>query len=158
MNDLDHAAQILERLRATLETELVQARGQRLLIRDLDTPGLLERANQRSAFNAQLAQLEEMLGKALLAVGKTLGLEQVTLLDLHRTVPQAAQMLDGLMTEVRSLAGALREIDALNRKLGERALGRVRATLSTMCPRAVAYDRRGGHQPIEALSTSSRVA
>jgi hypothetical protein len=158
MDDLDRAAQILECLRTALEAELVQARGQRLLIRDLDTPGLLERANQRGLFNAQLAQLEEALGKALAAAGKTLGLEQVTMPDLHRTVPQAAQLLDRLLTEVRSLAGALREIDALNRKLAERALGRVRATLSTMRPRAVAYDRRGGHQPIEALSTSSRVA
>jgi hypothetical protein len=158
MNELDDAVRILERLRSALETELVQARGQRLLIRDLDTPGLLERANQRGLFNAQLAQLEEALGQGLTAAGKTLGLAQVTLLELHRAAPEAAQVLDGLLAEVRSLAGALREIDALNRKLGERALGRVRATLSAMRPRAVAYDRRGGHQPMEALSTSSRVA
>jgi hypothetical protein len=158
MNELDHAAQIIERLRTALETELVQARGQRLLIRDLDTPGLLERARQRSVFNAQLAQLEEALGKALAATGKALGLGQVTLVDLRRAAPETAQVLEGLLAEVRNLAGALREIDALNRKLGERALGRVRATLSAMCPRAVAYDRRGGHQPMEALSTSSRVA
>ena len=58
MNHLDHAAQILDHLRTMLETELVQARGQRLLIRALDTQGLFERARQRSAFNAQLAQLE----------------------------------------------------------------------------------------------------
>ena len=46
MDELDRAAQILDRLRITLETELVQARSQRLLIRTLDAPGLFERAKR----------------------------------------------------------------------------------------------------------------
>jgi len=158
MNELDQAAQILERLRTALETELAQARGQRLLIRALDTQGLFERARQRGVFNAQLAQLEEALGKALAAAGKALGLTQVTLADLRQAAPEAAQALDSSLADVRNLAVALREIDAFNHKLGERALGRLRSTLSAMLPRTVAYDRRGGHQPMEALSTSSRVA
>ena len=50
MDHLDHAAQILDHLRTMLETELVQARGQRLLIRALDTQGLFERARQRRLY------------------------------------------------------------------------------------------------------------
>jgi hypothetical protein len=158
MNALEPAIQIVERLRTALETELVQARGQRLLIRALDTQGLFERARQRSIFNLQLAQLEGELGRNLTTVGQTLGLAQVTLTDLRQAVPEAAQRLDSILAEVRNLAEALREIDDINRKLGERALGRVRRTLTAMVPRPVAYDRRGAHQPMEALSTASRVA
>jgi hypothetical protein len=158
MDGLDRAAQILDRLRITLETELVQARGQRLLIRTLDTPGLFERARQRSAFNVQLAQLERALAEALEAAGHALGLRQVTLADLRLAVPEASQRLDDCMAEVRSLAGALRETDGLNQRLGERALRRLRGHLSAVTPRTVAYDRRGALTPMDALSTSRRVA
>jgi hypothetical protein len=121
------------------------------LIRDLDTHGLFERARQRSAFNVQLAQLEHALGEALETAGRT----HVTLVDL---APQASQRLDACMAEVRSLASALRETDALNRKLGERALGRVRGYLAALAPGSVAYDRRGACRPMDDLSTACRVA
>jgi hypothetical protein len=158
MDELDHAARILERLRTTLEAELVQARGQRLLIRNLDTQGLFERARQRSAFNVQLAQLEHALGEALETAGHTLGLTKLTLVDLGKVAPQSSQRLDACMAEVRGLASALREIDALNRKLGERALGRVRGYLAAMVPGSVGYDRRGACRPMDDLSTACRVA
>jgi len=158
MNDLDRAGQILDRLRTTLEVELVQARGQRVMVRTLDTQGLFERARQRGAFNVQLAQLERSLAEALEAAGHALGLKQVTLVDLRLAVPEAAQRLDGLLDEVRSLAGALRETDALNQRLGDRALRRLRGHLSAVTPRTVAYDRRGALSPIAALSTARRVA
>ena len=93
MGELERATQILDRLRAALEAELVQARGQRLLMRSLDTQGLFARARQRGAFNVQLAQLEQALGEALEAAGRTLGLSQVTLVDLRLAVPEAAQRL-----------------------------------------------------------------
>lgn len=158
MGELERAAQILDRLRAALEAELVQARGQRLLMRTLDANGLFERARQRGAFNVQLAQLEQALGEALEAAGGTLGLSQATLADLRLAVPEAAQRLDGIMAEVRSLASALRETDTLNQKLGERALRRLRSHLSALTPRTVAYDRRGALSPMDAFSTSCRVA
>ena len=158
MNELDHAAQILDHLRTMLETELVQARGQRLLIRALDTQGLFERARQRSAFNAQLAQLERALGEALESAGHALGLQQVTLDDLGKAAPEAAQRLDACMTDVRALASALREIDAINLKLGGRALSRVRGYLAALAPQTVAYDRRGACRPMDDISTACRVA
>ena len=158
MAELDNAARILERLRKTLEAELVQARGQRLLMRTLDTQGLFERARQRSAFNAQLAQLGRALGEALEAAGHTLGLQQVTLVDLRLAVPEASQRLEGCMAEVHSLASALRETDTLNRRLGERALRRLRGYLTALAPQSVAYDRRGASRPIDDLSTACRVA
>jgi hypothetical protein len=158
MDELDHAAQILDRLRAMLEAELVQARGQRLLIRALDTQGLFERARQRSAFNVQLAQLEHALGDALAAAGHALGLTTITLVDLRKAEPQASQRLDACLADVRTLASALRETDALNRKLGERALGRVRGYLGALAPGSVGYDRRGACRPMDDLSTACRVA
>ena len=158
MNELDHAAQILDHLRAMLEAELVQARGQRLLIRALDTQGLFERARQRSVFNAQLAQLERALGEALEAAGHALGLSQVTLVDLRKAVPEASQRLDACIADVRALASALREIDAVNLKLGGRALSRVRGYLAAPAPRTVAYDRRGASRPMDDISTACRVA
>ena len=158
MDELDHAAHTLDRLRTTLEAELVQARGQRLLIRNLDTQGLFERARQRSAFNAQLAQLEHALGETLEAGGRALGLTKPTLVDLCQAAPQASQRLNACMEEVRILANALRETDALNQKLGERALGRVRGYLAAMVPGSVGYDRRGACRPMDDLSTACRVA
>jgi hypothetical protein len=56
------------------------------------------------------------------------------------------------------LASALRETDALNRKLGERALGRVRGYLAALAPGSVAYDRRGACRAMDDLSTACRVA
>jgi hypothetical protein len=158
MDDLDHAAQILDHLRAMLEAELVQARGQRLLIRALDTQGLFERARQRSAFNAQLAQLERALGEALESAGHALGIEHVTLVDLGKAAPEASQRLDACMADVRALASALREIDAVNLKLGGRALSRVRGYLAALAPQTVAYDRRGASRPMDDISTACRVA
>jgi hypothetical protein len=158
MEELDRAAQILDRLRTMLEAELEQARGQRLLIRALDTQGLFERARQRSAFNVQLAQLERALGETLDAAGQALGLKPVTLADLCKATPEASQRLDACMAEVRSLASALREIDAVNLKLGGRALGRVRGYLAAVAPRTVAYDRRGASRPMDDLSTACQVA
>jgi hypothetical protein len=158
MDHLDHAAQILDHLRAMLEAELVQARGQRLLIRALDTDGLFERARQRSAFNAQLAQLERALGKALESAGHAFGLKQVTLADLRKAAPEASQSLDVCMADVRALASSLREIDAVNLKLGARALSRVRGYLAALAPRTVAYDRRGASRPMDDISTACRVA
>jgi hypothetical protein len=158
MIELDQASQILQRVRVALETELMQARGQRLLVRDLDNQGLFERARQRGAFNVQMVQLESDLAQALAAAGRQLGLAQVTLADLHGATPQEATQLEHHLAEVRVLAEALREVDAINRKLSKRALGRVRRVLGTMAPQTVAYDRRGAHQPMEALSTSCRVA
>jgi FlgN protein len=158
MDHLDHAAQILDHLRTMLGAELAQARGQRLLIRALDTKGLFERARQRSAFNAQLAQLERALGEALEAAGRALGLKQVTLADLRKAAPETSQSLDACMADVRALAGSLREIDAVNLKLGARALSRVRGYLAALAPRTVAYDRRGASRPMDDISTACRVA
>jgi hypothetical protein len=158
MTELEQAAQTLQRVRVALETELMQARGQNSLVRELNIEGLLERARQRGAFNAQLAQLEGDLGQILQAAAQRLGLAQLTLADLRREAPQDTTHLEQQMDQVRVLVEALREIDAINRKLSERALGRVRRVLGTMAPQTVAYDRRGAHQPMEPLSTSCRVA
>jgi hypothetical protein len=158
MNHLDRVAQILDHLRAMLEAELAQARGQRLLIRALDTQGLFERARQRSAFNAQLAQLERALAESLQAAGHELGLTAVTLVDLRTAAPEASQHLDVCMADVRALASALREIDAVNLKLGGRALTRVRGYLAALAPQTVAYDRRGACRPMDDVSTACRVA
>jgi len=72
--------------------------------------------------------------------------------DLCKATPEASQRLDACMAEVRSLASALREIDAVNLKLGGRALGRVRGYLAAVAPRTVAYDRRGASRPMDDLS------
>jgi hypothetical protein len=158
MSELEQASRTLQRVRVALETELAQARGQRMLVRDLDIQGLFERARQRSVFNVQLAQMERELAQILQAAGQRLDLAQVTLADLHRVASQETAQLEHHLAQVRVLAEALREVDAVNRKLSERALGRVRRVLGTMAPQTVAYDRRGAHRAMEPASTASRVA
>jgi len=78
MNELDHAAQILDHLRAMLEAELVQARGQRLLIRALDTQGYSNAPASAALSTRNWRKLERALSETMEAAGHALGLTAVS--------------------------------------------------------------------------------
>lgn len=156
MEILKRAIEVTERMREALAAEVGRAREQRLLIRKLDADTLFQRAQARGAFNVTLAQLEGELGSELAAAGQKLGLAEVSIDGLRARVPGEARKLADSFAQVRALAAALQELDALNRQLAARALSCVRGYVNALVGPANAYDRRGLSTARSTLSTASR--
>ncbi len=154
--ELENALEAAGRLRDTIAAEVERARDERRLLRTLDAAGLFARAAQRGEFLAEVARLERELASSLARAAAALGLPEVTLERLRLRVPRQGEALARVLSEVRALAGALREIDALNLKLAGRALTCVRGYVQALQPAPLAYDRRGARaaQPALALVSS----
>jgi len=158
MTNLERAIGLTETIRDALAAEISVAREERVLIRNMDADALNGRAQTRAEFNDKTAGLMAQLGDVLGSAGQDLGLPSVTLDALQASAPQAGRHMAALLAEVRSLAAALSELDALNRLLGQRALSYVRAHLAVLSPKPAAYDRRGGGTAVPRTSTFVRVA
>ncbi|HET6281116.1 MAG TPA: flagellar export chaperone FlgN [Polyangia bacterium] len=143
MDKLDQAISITDQIRKALEAEVNRAREQRALIRVMDVEGLVRRATLRAEFNTSVGQLQQQLTVQLGAVAAELGLPEMTVEALGRHLPGSAERLADSLAAIRALAGALAELDDLNRLLGQRALSYVRAYLGAVNPTPAAYDRRG---------------
>ena len=143
MNNLENAIVLTVQIRDALRAEVDRARAERVLIRTMDVDGLMRRANARSEFNASVSRTQTQLAAELELAGQALGVKEVTVEALRAAAPDPGDRLSGMLAEVRSLAGALAELDDLNRLLGQRALSFVRAYIGALSPRPAAYDRRG---------------
>jgi hypothetical protein len=154
--DLENALETAGRLRDALAAEVDNARGERQLLRKLDTGGLFARAAQRAAFLAEVAGIERTLAVSLSRAAGTLGMTEVTLERLRELAPRQGQALTQIMADIRALAGALQEIDKLNLQLAGRALTCVRGYVEALRPRPRAYDRRGtrAEAPVLAMVSS----
>jgi hypothetical protein len=145
------------RLRDTLAAEVEGARGERVLLKKLDSQALFARAASRARFLEESARLEREMAAALARAAGALGLPEVTIARLERAAPEEARRLSGALGEIRALAGALREIDALNASLAQRALSCVRGYVEALAPAPRAYDRAGARASAAPLaSVSSR--
>jgi hypothetical protein len=158
VDELRRAIEITEQMRSALSAEVARAREQRLLIRRLDSEGLAERAQKREQFNRTLAELQATLATRLEAAAKALGLTEVTTERIRRRAPREGRKLTETLAQIRGLAGALQELDALNRRLAERALGFVRGYMQSLTAQPNAYDRRGLATAGIALRGAGRVA
>jgi hypothetical protein len=145
-------------MRQALAAEVARAREQRLLIRRLDAEGLVQRARLRAEFNTTLAELQAALAQHLTAGAAAFSLTELSIDQLRRRAPREGRRLADTLAEVRGLAGALQELDTLNRMLAERALACVRGYVSALTAQPAAYDRRGLATAGSALRTASRVA
>jgi hypothetical protein len=143
MDKLDQAISITDQIRKALEAEVNRAREQRALIRVMDVEALVRRATLRAEFNTSVGHLQQQLTVQLGAVAAELGLPEMTVEALRRQLPGSADRLSDSLAAIRALAGALAELDDLNRLLGQRALSYVRAYLGAVNPTPAAYDRRG---------------
>ena len=154
--DLENALEMAGQLRDAIAAEVERARDERRLLRKLDAAGLFARAAQRGKFLAEVTRLERELAVSLARAAKALGLPDVTLERLRLRVPEQGHALSRILSEVRALAGALREVDALNLQLAGRALACVRGYVEALHPVPRAYDRRGARadQPALALVSS----
>jgi hypothetical protein len=157
MPNFERAIKTAEDIRDALAAEVVVAREERVLIRTMNVAGLNARAAKRDGFNRRTADLQVALGTQLGEIALALGLPEATLEALHTQAPLFARRLSGVFVEVRALAAALRDLDGLNHKLGQRALSYVRAHLAVLCPKAAAYDRRGASAAGPRSSTVVRV-
>lgn len=158
MNKLERAIRTTEEIRDALAAEVARARDERVLIRNMDVDGLFLRAGKRADFNQRTADLQLELSGNLKDVAGELGLTEVTTDALRTRAPVFANRFSAILAEVRALASALSELDALNRLLGQRALSYVRAHLAVLSPKPAAYDRRGGSGTDVRASTLVRVA
>lgn len=137
------AVEISRKIRDALAVEVERARGERTLIRKMDSDGLMRRAALRAEFTAATASLQRELADALAVVGRALALPEITLAAIREKAPREGAELDRALAEVRALASALSELDNLNRLLGQRVMSYVRAHLAILAPKSSAYDRRG---------------
>lgn len=154
---LEPAVGAAVRLRESLAREVEAARGERVLLRKLDSQALLTRAAERAHFLARSADLERELAAALSGAAAALGLGQVTVASLTRASPRLGAQLSEVLGQIRALAGALRELDQLNASLAQRALSCVRGYVEALAPTPRAYDRGGLRADAGALvSVSSR--
>ncbi len=153
--NLENALELAGKLRAALSGEVERARGERQLLRKLDAAGLFARAAERGAFLAEAARLERALAVSLGRAGGVLGLREISLAALRERAPVEGEALTLVLSEVRALAGALREIDQVNLQLAGRALSCVRGYVEAVRPRSRAYDRRGARAEAPALAMVS---
>jgi len=154
---LESAVGAAVRLREGLAREVEAARGERILLRKLDSQALLTRAAERAHFLARTADLERELAAALSGAAADLGLGQVTVAALTRASPRLGAQLSEVLGQIRALAGALHELDQLNASLAQRALSCVRGYVEALAPTPRAYDRGGLRAAARALvSVSSR--
>ncbi len=153
--DLQNALASAEHLRGALTAEVERARGERQLLRSLDAAGLFARASERSAFVAEVARHERALTISIARAAGQLGLTTVSLEAIRLRAPREGAALQAVVSDVRALAGALKEIDSLNLQLAGRALSCVRGYVEALSPTPRTYDRRGGRSSAPALAMVS---
>lgn len=157
MQNLERAIEIGQGIKSALEGEVGRAQGERVLVRKFDVQGLFRRAAQREGFNTDVARLQQGLTVELRAIAQHYGLEEVTLERLAILAPEPARRLTAVLAEVRALAGALAELDELNRTLAHRASVCVKGYLQALSISTSGYDRRGGVQTVQSSTFSGRV-
>jgi hypothetical protein len=152
---LEEALATAHELRRALELEVERAQREREVLRTLDSDRLFAGAAARAGFNAEVARLESALAGALARAASAMGLSEVTLHRLAVKAPEGAAELARVLADIRSLAGALAELDRLNLMLAGRALACVQGYLTALNPSPAAYDRRGLRSATPSLSPLS---
>lgn len=150
---LENAVGAATRLRDELAAEIEGARGERRLLKKLDSEGLFARAAERARFLAEAARLEREMAAALSRAAGALGLPEVTLARLGEAAPAEARRLSAVLSDIRALSGALRELDGLNASLARRALSCVRGYVEAVSPTPRAYERGGARASAPAVAT-----
>lgn len=152
---LERAIAAAQQLRALLADEIEGARNERKLLKTLDARALFARATARASFNGQVARMERDLADALSAIARSNHLTEVTLPRLAEVAPEETAHLSRTLDDVRALAAALKELDALNIFLTQRALAYVRGYVNAVSPTPAAYDRRGYRAQLSAAAVIS---
>ncbi|HUJ25435.1 MAG TPA: hypothetical protein VLW85_05420 [Myxococcales bacterium] len=137
---LPAAIAIADELRRELLAEIERAKAERGLLRTFDAQLIHARLQEREEFLSRTQELERRLRAA------TDGAAAISL------------DLSARLGELRSLAGTLNELTALNHQLARRAAECARAYVQALTPKAAAYDRRGYSRAVAAGAGLSRRA
>ncbi|HEY0713670.1 MAG TPA: hypothetical protein VGF45_13405 [Polyangia bacterium] len=158
MREIRHACEVAQRLIAALDDAISNARDLGGPMAALDAQSLFAAASRRNECNAVTAGLVGELGEAVRATAHALGWQELTVARLKIELPEEGSRLEGLLANVRRRASTLHQIDATNRARGNRALAWMRILIAghTGQTPTTAYDRRGGHASMPAVSTSTR--
>lgn len=151
---LEAAISLSIELKDVLTAEVTRSRAARAVLKAMKIDELLVQATERDAFNHRSTRLSESLARALDEVATAKGERDVTLGQLAEWYPFEAAQLAAVFAEIRSLSSALKELDAFNQTLAERALTFVRAYVAHLSPRPAAYGRRGRGTQLETTTYS----
>ncbi len=151
---LEAAISLSIELKDALAAEVKRSRAARDVLKAMKVDELLVQATERDVFNHRSSQLSEALARVIDEVAQARGQKDVTLAQLSGWFPFEAAQLSSVFAEIRSLTAALKELDAFNQTLAERALTFVRAYVAHLAPRPAAYGRRGGVTHHEASTYS----
>lgn len=152
---LSSAVATAQRIQHVLSAEVTRSRDQRHLFRKLDGQGLLEHASTRQHFNLEMVALERDLQRSLREAARELGIANASLDEVTASSPEDGSTLRRILRDIRSLAEALSELDALNRTLAERTLAVVGTYVSMLVPLSTAYDRSGSRPRFTDSTTQS---
>src|SRR5688500_16067399 len=130
MQNIERAIATSQALAEVLQEQVAQARSQRDLIQNFASQALLDRAPERDSFNRIVNELQLELANHLRAVGAEFGLQTVTVDSLAQVASEPAGRLVSSLANIRAAASTLKELDALNRQLAQRANAMVRGYLA----------------------------
>lgn len=142
MGPLSPAVTAATSLARALRAEVERVRKGRALLSGLKASEVLEFATGRTEFLETASSLQARIHAGVKAAAGESGLTAPDGEALERAFPEDGAALNEQLSEIRALAGALRELDELNQKIATRTLSVLRFVDR---PRGgVGYDRSGG--------------
>ena len=140
---LENCIKIAIELRDLLQSELKNTQEGILQIRQLDLEAIQERGLVREEFNLRAGRLEEDLMQAMETAGRQAKLKSASLAALQKAFHSQGDKLAALIKEIQSHASEIKQMDAFNQTLMERALTFVRSYMDCLNPTETVYDKRG---------------
>ena len=141
--ELEKSIQIALKLRDLLQHEVKNTQEGILQIRQLDLEAVSARGESREAFNATAGALEEDLMKAMEEAGQKANLKSASLAALQKAYGVSGKKLAGIIREIQQSASEIKQMDAFNHTLMERALTFVRNYLDCLKPTDLVYNKQG---------------
>lgn len=155
---LDATITAFLKLEAALVDELAAVGDERELIRRLDGPKLLARAEQRDAFNARLSELLSDARGRLRDLCVEAGADGETLEALECAAPEVGAQARAAIERAKAAARQLDEQQRFNRDVTARALDLVRRLSQRLPVTGAAYGRSGAAAALPRAVTHSRSA
>lgn len=140
MGPLSPAVTAATSLARALRSEVERVRKGRHLLSGLKASEVLSFATGRAEFLETAAALQERIHAGVAAAAGASGLSAPDGAALERAFPDDGHALNEQLSEIRALAGALRELDELNQRIATRTLSVLRFVDR---PRGAGYDRSG---------------
>jgi flagellar biosynthesis/type III secretory pathway chaperone len=140
---LEKSIKIALELKTLLEDEIKNTQEGILQIRQLDMEAVQERGQMREVFNQRAGILEEDLMKAMETAGKEAKIKNASLGALQKAYKGSGDRLAAIIKDIQACASQIKQMDAFNQTLMERALSFVRSYLDCLNPSETVYNKRG---------------